>query len=145
MSLAINSSGKSNYIAMRILGVNNHVLFAYAEDFLQSYYPLFLVTVTSRLCVSSWPSSGSQASPVRGLMNHDQVVQRHASVSPNFPSRRSHTPQPLIAQANQVICKFLHSRCSVTCYDIFTVMGDEDSLCGFADDNAFPALEVSVY
>ena len=80
-----------------------------------------------------------------GQMNHDKFVQRHASIFPYTIHLPKSNRQPLIAQAHQVIRKFLHSRCSVTCHDVFTVMGDEDSLRSFADDNALLALKGFVY
>ncbi len=74
-------------------------------------------------------------------MNHGQIVQRHASISPNLLSHCTHIRQPLIAQANQVIRKFFNSCRSVTCYDSFTIVSNKDSLCGFADDDSLSALK----
>lgn len=75
------------------------------------------------------------------------MISSYNVMPPSFPTHSIHPNiefTPLIAQAHKVVREFFNSCCSVTCLDIYTVVGDEDSLCSLADDNALLALNGSV-
>lgn len=46
----------------------------------------------------------------------------------------------LVAQRDKVVCQLLDGCCGVACDHALVVVGDEERLCGFDDDDAVSAL-----